>query len=240
MEAYYLYSRKFLEKVFIPLLPLYMLGAILKITHEIDFVSLLPIFGDMILVIFIIQITYIGILFFIGSGGNFLQTITAIKNAIPAGIVGFSTMSSLTTMPVTLKAAEKNTQDPAISKITISTTVNCHDVGECISLPMIALMIIYMKTGAFPPFDAYLYFAFFVSLAQFSGVSVPGGSIIVMLPMLIQYLGFSDEMSSIIIAMSICTDPLGTANNVLGNSAFVMIISKLQKKLQFKSRKQAI
>ncbi len=234
--SYYNLSRSFLEKVFIPLLPIYMLGAILKITHEIDFPALLPIFGDMIAIIFIIQITYISFLFFVGSGGSISKTIGAIRTSIPAGIVGFSTMSSLTTMPITLKAAEKNTQDPKVSKITISTTVNCHDIGECISLPMIALMIIYMNTMSFPDFWTYISFAFFVSLAQFSSVSVPGGSIIIMLPFLIQYLGFNDEMSSVIIAISLCTDPMGTANNVLGNSAFVIIISKLQKKLHLTKR----
>jgi Na+/H+-dicarboxylate symporter len=67
-----------------------------------------------------------------------------------------------------------------------------------------------------------------VAVAQFSGVSVPGGSIIVILPFLTQYLGFTNEMCSMIIALSIFLDPVGTANNVLGNGAFAMIVYRAQ------------
>lgn len=232
IDSIYNFSCKFFEKIFIPILPIYIFGTMLKITHEVDFISLLPILGNMLFFIIITQIVYITFLFFIGCEKNFSQTIYSIKNAIPAGIVGFSTMSSLVTMPMTLKAAEKNTKNHKVTKLTISTTVNCHDVGESISLPIIALTIIYITTGNIPTFPNYIWFVFLVSLAQFSGASVPGGSIAIILPFLTSHFGFTDEMSSLMIALSIFMDPIGTANNVMGNSAFVIIVDRLYSRIK--------
>ncbi|MFN7709408.1 MAG: cation:dicarboxylate symporter family transporter [Holosporales bacterium] len=224
LAKYQSFSRNFFERIFIPTLPLYVLGTVLKITHEYNFQEVLPVFGNMILLIIATQLSYISFLYFIGSGGRIKRTITSIRNALPSSLVGFSTMSSVVTMPFTMKSAEQNIPDPKIARIAVSTTVNCHDVGECISLPMIALTIYFIHFGALPDLMTYVPFAFLVAVAQFSGVAVPGGSIVLILPFLSEYLNFSPEMSSMIIALSIFMDPLGTANNVLGNGAFAMII----------------
>ena len=232
LEKYLKLSKYFFEKIFIPVLPIYILGVALKTAYVTDFRFLFFVFGRMILTIVIIQSTYIIFLFLIGSAGRMNKAILAIKNSLQAGIVGFSTMSSLITMPVTLKAAEKNTNNPIISKIVVTSTVNCHDIGECISLPMIALTILYMISGEFPNFDIYLLFALNVAIAQFSGVSVPGGSIVIIIPFLISYLGFTSEMINLIIVLSILMDPIGTASNVMGNCAFVTVINRVWSNLK--------
>lgn len=231
VRNYYKFSCNFFEKIFIVFLPIYIFGTMLKITHEIDFIALLPIFGSMICLIVGLQVIYISFLFFMACGGNWRHTFIAIKNALPAGVVGLSTMSSLVTMPITLKAAEKNTQNSELARVTISTTVNCHDVGDCISLPIIALTIIYITTLTFPDFTTYAWFVLLVAFAQFSSASVPGGSIAIILPFLTHTLGFTNEMTSLIIALSICLDPIGTANNVMGNSVFVIFMNKIYNKI---------
>lgn len=227
LDKYMSLSKVFFEKIFIPTLPLYVWGTILKISYETDLATMLPQFGKMILMIVIVQLTYIAFLYYVGAGFKFKKAFDSIKNAFPSAIVGFSTMSSVVTMPVTLRAAEQNIpEDPQTARVAISTTVNCHDVGECISLPMIALTIYYMHFGFMPSFETYVIFAFFTTIAQFGGVSVPGGSIVLILPFLTKYLDFTGEMTNLIIALSIFMDPIGTANNVLGNGAFATIINK--------------
>jgi Na+/H+-dicarboxylate symporter len=226
IEKYKEYANFFFEKIFIPTLPLYVLGTALKISHEMDLKTLLPVFGGMILLILITQVTYIFFVYWVGAGFKFKKAVQSFENAFPSCIVGFSTMSSVVTMPVTMRAAEQNIEDPTIARIAISTTVNTHVIGECISLPMIALTLFFMVNGHMPDFSVYLIFAFFTALAQFGGVAVPGGSIVIILPFLSQYLGFSTEMISMIIALSIFLDPLGTANNVLGNGGFAMVIDR--------------
>lgn len=226
-EYYYQFSRITLEKVGMFFLPIYITGSILKTTHEIDYVAVLPIFANLILIIFLVQTVYITTLFLIGSQGNIFECIKVIKNIIPACTLGLSTMSSIVVLPVTLKIVEKNTDNCPMAKLMIITTVNCHDIGDCISLPLIALVIIYFTAGYTPDIGNYFLFSFFAALTQFSAVSIPGGSIMVMMPILTKYLGFTEEMLSIMTAIAICIEPLGTAMNIAGNNAIAIIISKI-------------
>ncbi len=231
VKKYMNFSSAFFQKVYVPILPLYVLGTLFKLSHEMDLLTLFSAFGSMILMILATQLSYIFLMFYVGSQYNISKTLSAIKNASSAAIVGFSTMSSIVTMPITLKAAEKNIKDHHIAHLAIGSTVNCHDVGECISLPMIALTLFFISFSTFPDVNTYCLFAFLVAAAQFTGVSVPGGSIIVILPFLTKYLGFTPDMLSLIIAISIFMDPIGTANNVMGNSAFAMIIHRIYEKI---------
>nr|WP_269077747.1 cation:dicarboxylase symporter family transporter [Rickettsia felis] len=64
-------------------------------------------------------------------------------------------------------------------------------------------------------------------MAKFSVAAIPGGGIIVMLPILEQYLGFNTNMMSLITALYILFDPVITCANVLGNSAFVKLIDNI-------------
>jgi Na+/H+-dicarboxylate symporter len=73
----------------------------------------------------------------------------------------------------------------------------------------------------------YLIFAFHFVIAKFSVAAIPGGGIIVMIPILEKYLGFNSDMSSLITALYILFDPIITGINVLGNGAFAKVIDKL-------------
>ena len=78
-----------------------------------------------------------------------------------------------------------------------------------------------------PSFLTYLPFAFYFVLAKFSVAAIPGGGIIVMLPILESKLGFTGEMASLITALYILFDPIITSANVAGNGAFAMLIHKI-------------
>jgi len=60
-----------------------------------------------------------------------------------------------------------------------------------------------MKNFGFdqPELWAYLTFAFYFVMAKFSVAAIPGGGIIVMLPILENCLGFNAEMMSLITAL---------------------------------------
>lgn len=81
-------------------------------------------------------------------------------------------------------------------------------------------------------------FTFYFVLAKFSVAAIPGGGIIVMLPILEGYLGFNGEMMSLITALYILFDPVITCANVFGNGAFAKMIDRFvvkNTKLSFKS-----
>ena len=66
-------------------------------------------------------------------------------------------------------------------------------------------------------------------LVQFAIPGVPCGSILVMIPLFETYFGFTTEMSAFITAIFILFDPIVTAGNVLGNSALVIMLTKIFK-----------
>ena len=86
-----------------------------------------------------------------------------------------------------------------------------------------------------PGFLSYLIFAAYFVMAKFSVAGVPGGGILVMLPVLESYLGFNGEMLSLITALYILFDPVITCANVLGNGGFAITIERF-----FKTEKASV
>jgi len=222
----------FLEKIFIPVLPLFALGFILKMQHEGILIYVLERYSSIILLIVVANSLYLFLMFFAVAGFRLSKCLAYIKNVLPASFLGFTTMSSLAAMPVTLAAAEKNTGESVLARAIIPATVNIHMVGDSISIPIVAMGVLLTFGQALPNFSQYLQFTQFVMLAKFAVPGVPSGSILVMLPIFEQCLGFTSEMSAFTAAIYILFDSVVTGANVLGNSALVIFLSSVLKSKQ--------
>lgn len=220
----------FLQKIFIPLLPLFSLGFILKMQHEGLLGAILREYAALIFLIFFSILFYIGLMFAIVARFSFPRWLQYLKNVLPVGILGFSTMSSLATMPVTLNAAEKNTEEPTLVRAIIPATVNIHMIGDSIGLPLLAMAVLLSFGAPLPSFPEYLVFTGIFMLTKFAIPGVPCGTILVMIPILEKYLGFNSEMSAFMTAIYILFDSILTMGNVLGNSALVIFLVRLMKR----------
>lgn len=225
----------FLKRVFIPLIPIFILGFIFKIQHE----DVLEIIVKDYLSVFLLTITatfgYIMFLYGLSTQFRPSKWLVAIKNMIPAAITGFSTMSSASALPLIVEGAEKNTKDP-LTKGIVPFSVNIHLIGDCFFISLLALGILLSFGHELPSFSEYLIFTVFFVLAKFAVAAVPGGGVLVMLPVLEKYLGFSGEMLSLMTAIYILFDPIITCANVMGNGSFAMIFSKIYKALILKQK----
>jgi len=228
----------FLEKGFVPLLPLFALGFILKMQFDGVLIQSIKYCLPLMLLIILTYIFYITLLFAIVANFNFILWKKYLKNVLPAGLTGFSTMSSLVAMPLTIKAAEKNTEDPDISHLVIPATVNIHMIGFAINVPLMALSILLSFGYELPTFELYSKFAYFFILTQFAAAAAPGCGILLMIPLLETHLGFTGEMSALITTLYIIFDPAETSANILGNSVLVIMISKIYKYWQKKETKE--
>jgi len=224
----------FLEKVFLPTLPIFALGFILKMENDGLLTQVIESYLPLLLIIVVTYIAYLALLFLLAANFNFKQWLYYIKNVWPVALMGFSTMSSLATMPMTIKAAEKNTNNIELARAIIPATVNIHLIGVSIAIPLMAICILLNFGYQFPSLSVYFVFALYFVIAQFAIAAVPGGGILVMLPLLETHLGFSADMSALITALYILFDPAVTITNVLGNSALVIIVSKIFAKLHTK------
>ena len=207
---------------------------------ENDFLQVFSDFGSVITIIALSQVVYVTLLFWIGCKFSFSRTLSAIRNSLPAWVLGFSTLSSLVTMPVTLKAAEKNVGDKAIARLAITSTVNCHTIGDCISFMALSITVLLMSTGMQTP-DLYsiLMFALIFALAQFTAVSVPGGGAVIVIPLLIKYFNFSPEMVGLVTTLAVFLEPLSTSHNVHGNSAFAILLHRFVQKFHSNIKTQS-
>ncbi len=213
-------------KGFIYVLPLFILGFAIKLSHDGLMAEIVQHYGKIFMTIAIAQFSYVLLIYYAASNFVISKWTTSVRNMLAAAISGFSTMSSAASMPLTILGTERNTKNHDLAKSVIPATVNIHLIGDCFAIPILAFAVLKSFGLADPSFIQYVVFAFYFVLAKFSVAAVPGGGIIVMLPILEQQLGFSGQMSTIITALYILFDPVITSANVLGNGGFAMVMDR--------------
>ena len=212
---------------FLYVIPLFILGFMIKMMHDGVMRIILRDYSIIFGIITGAAFTYITLLYFIASRFHPKTCIRSMKNMLPATLAGFGSMSSVAAMPLTIVGTEKNSKHPDIACSIIPATVNIHLIGDCFAIPIFAFAVMKSFGLTEPPIFHYLLFAIYFVLAKFSVAAVPGGGILVMLPILETYLGFNGEMLSLITALYILFDPVITSANVLGNGAFAMGMGNL-------------
>ena len=215
-----------LEKLLVPIMPIFVLGFIIRMLHDGLLIELLKNYALVFLLIFSAQLSYILLIYWLGAKFNLRIWYENVKCMLPAAITGFSTMSSAAAMPITLLATAKNTSDDEFARLVIPTTVNIHLMGDCIAIPILAVSILASYSVGIDS-QQFIIFAGYFVIAKFAVAGVPAGGILVMLPILEKYLQFSPEMLSLITALYIMFDPIITSMNVLGNGAFAILLKRI-------------
>lgn len=226
-----IYIESFLNN-FIFFVPLFVVGFVIKMQHDGILELLTKEYALIFSLIAISQFTYIIICYLLLNKFSFIRVFNNIKRVFPAVISGFSTMSSAASMPLLIMGLESNTKNKDVVRAVVPATINIHLIGDCFAIPILAYAILKGFGIEEPSLVTYIVFIFYFILAKFSVVAVPGGGIIVMLPLLESYLGFNSEMLSLITALYILFDPVITAANVLGNGAFAKLIDKMLSYMQ--------
>ncbi len=212
------------------LIPLFIAGFLIKMSHDQLISEILQHYAPVFIVIALSVFSYISLIYYFTNGCVGEKCFISLKNMFPAALAGFGTMSSATAMPLTLIGAEKNANFPHIARALIPATVNIHLIGDCFAIPVFAFAILKGFGMEEPSFYNYLIFASFFVLAKFSVAAVPGGGILVMLPILEEYLNFNSEMLTLITSLYLLFDPVITCANVLGNGAFAKMADFLMTK----------
>ncbi len=215
-----------LLKGFLYAIPLFISGFFIKMVHDKMIGHILQNYGKIFALTACSLLAYISLIYWLASRNGKLSFFQSFKNMLPAALAGFGSMSSAAAMPLTLLAVEKNSRYPDLARSIIPATVNVHLIGDCFAIPIFAFAILKSFGVAQPDFFSYLIFAAYFVLAKFSVAAVPGGGILVMLPILERYLQFDPTMLSLITALYILFDPIITCANVLGNGGFAMNLSK--------------
>jgi Na+/H+-dicarboxylate symporter len=218
-----------LKKGFIPVLPLYVLGFVMKLSRDGHLGSLMHGYAHTFLFICILIIAYLVFWYYVGSYFNISKCVSSLREMLPAGITGLTTMSSSAAMPVTLDATEKNIDDREFADFIIPTSVNAHLMGDGLSITITAMALLLMSGQGLPTWPVFLMYTVHYCLVKFSAAGVPGGGVIVILPVVRDYLGLDEATTSLLATIYMLQDPILTSANVMGNGAFAMVTHRLLK-----------
>jgi Na+/H+-dicarboxylate symporter len=216
-------------------MPVFIFGTALKLTYDGMISSILSEYLVVAVFFLISAYGYVLLQLFAFPGCNLKKWLEYFNNLLPAIITGFGSMSSAAALPLSIKAAEENSMNKNNAGIIVPCSVNIHLVGDCFFIPFMALAILVSFGNRIPDMGMYLIFALHFVVAKFAVAAVPGGGILVMLPILQNYLGFDSDMLGLITALYVLFDSLITGCNVAGNGLLAIVFDKIV--LAFGSRK---
>lgn len=226
ISAYFEKAVNFTFGLLVYAIPFFVLGFVVKLIHEKMLANMIKDYALIFAIVALAQLSYISLIYLAVNRFRLSGFMSSIKNMVPSAIAGFGSMSSAAAMPLTLIGTEKNVRNPETARLVIPTTVNIHLIGDCFAIPIFAFAVMKNFGAPEPAFLTYLLFAVYFVIAKFSVAAIPGGGIIVMLPLLESQLGFTGEMASMITALYILFDPVITCANVCGNGGFAMALGK--------------
>ncbi len=132
---------KLIAKVIIPLLPIYIFGIFLNMTHQGEVVKVLSVFLSIIGIIFGLHII---LLIFQYSVAGFIAKKNPFRmlwRMMPAYFTALGTQSSAATIPVTLKSAVKCGVSEEIAGFTIPLCATIHLSGSTLKITCCALAL---------------------------------------------------------------------------------------------------
>ncbi|MDR1437431.1 MAG: dicarboxylate/amino acid:cation symporter [Puniceicoccales bacterium] len=213
-------------KVILPLLPIFIFGFLIKLRHDGAMSLITRDYISIFALILLSKFSYIFFIYFWMGNFQWSRLCFYLKNMLPATFCGFSTMSSAATLPISLTSIERNVENKALARSVVPLTVNIHLIGNNFTIPILAFALLKSYGIAFPALSCVCLFLVFSIVTKFSVVAVPGGGIIVMLPILERYLGFDAVVCSTMFAIYLLLNPILTVSNVLGNGAFALLAER--------------
>ncbi len=215
-----------ITKAIIPLLPLYIFGIFLSMTHSGQAYHILAVFARVIVVIFILHLFILVYEFVVAGIIARRNPLKMICNMLPAYFTALGTSSSAATIPVTLKQTIKNGVSESIAGFTVPLCATIHMSGSMMKITACALTICLVEGM---PHDVMTFtnFILMLGIMMVAAPGVPGGAVMAALAPLASILGFGEEQQALIIALYIAMDSFGTACNVTGDGAIAVIIDRL-------------
>ena len=217
---------KTIEVVIIPLLPVYIFGLFLSMTHTGQVMHVIKVFISIIGVIFLLHIFLLVFQYCIAGGIVKKNPFKLLGKMLPAYFTALGTSSSAATIPVTLNCTKNNGVSDEIAGFTVPLCATIHLSGSCLKITACAVALMMMQ-GMHFDFWMFLGFIMMLGVMMVAAPGVPGGAIMAALGVLATMLGFGEQEQALMIALYITMDNFGTACNVTGDGAIALVIDKM-------------
>lgn len=219
---------RMISTVILPLLPIYIFGIFLNMTHSGQVFSVLMVFIKIIGVIFLLHIFLLVFQYCIAALFVRKNPFKLLGRMIPAYFTALGTQSSAATIPVTLEQTKKNGVSSDIAGFVIPLCATIHLSGSTLKIVACALALMMMQGISFD-FPLFAGFIFMLGITMVAAPGVPGGAIMASLGILQSMLGFDESAQALMIALYIAMDSFGTACNVTGDGAIALVVDKIYK-----------
>lgn len=218
-----------IEKVIIPLLPFHIFGIFANMTAAGQVSTILSVFAKVFVMIIILHIIYLSLQYTIAGTLSKQNPFLMLRKMTPAYFTALGTQSSAAAIPVTLERAKTLNVRERIADFTIPLLANIHLSGSTITLVSCASAIMFLQ-GGMATFGSIMPFILMLGVTMIAAPGVPGGAVMAAIGLLKSMLGFDPTMVSLMIALYLAQDSLGTACNVTGDGAITSIADTLSKR----------
>ena len=215
-----------IRKMFLPLLPLYILAVIADITAS----GKLAVVGGGCVAIMVTAFcvtTFVLLIQYAVAGAIAgCNPFKALWNMLPAYLTGWGCCSSAATLPVTLRQTRKNGVSDKITDLVIPLCSNVHLAGSMANMVVYTAGFIVLGGGTIS-FGNYAEFMFMLSIIAVASPGIPGGVVLASATIAETVLGFTPERYALVIATYMALDGMGTACNLTGDGAIALIVDRL-------------
>ncbi|MFC2948704.1 dicarboxylate/amino acid:cation symporter [Virgibacillus sediminis] len=220
-----------IERIIIPLLPFHIFGIFANMTHAGQVTTILSVFIKVFIMIIVLHLLYLVIQYSIAGSLSRQNPLGMLKKMSPAYFTALGTQSSAATIPVTLQHSKTLKLKGNIADFTVPLLANIHLSGSTITIVSCAMAVMFLQ-GDMATFAAVFPFIATLGATMIAAPGVPGGAVMASIGLLESMLGFSPTMVSLMIALYLAQDSLGTACNVTGDGAITSITDSLSPRLK--------
>ncbi|TQS75413.1 dicarboxylate/amino acid:cation symporter [Ornithinibacillus gellani] len=218
-----------IEKVIIPLLPFHIFGIFANMTFAGQVSTIISVFAKVFAMILVLHMLYLIFLYLMAGTLSRENPFAMLKTMSPAYFTALGTQSSAATIPVTLESAKKLKLRGDVADFTIPLLANIHLAGSTITLVSCALAVMFIQ-GDVASLSKMIPFILVLAVTMIAAPGVPGGAVMAAIGLLESMLHFGPAMVSLMIALYLAQDSIGTACNVTGDGAITSITNSISKR----------
>lgn len=215
-----------LRGIVIPILPWYILAMMAGIASGGKVTSLLTVFVSVILFSFAVSLVHLVLMYLVAgvyTGRNPFVMMWRMKEAYA---VGFATCSSAASIPVSLSCVKKCGVSGDIAEFVVPMCATIHLAGSMVKLVCCAACFLFIGGGTISigPFSTFI---FVMTVTAIAAPGIPGGVITSSLGALASILLLTPEQCSMLMAVYLAMDGVGSACSVGGHGAIALVVEKI-------------
>lgn len=220
------------KRIVIPLLPIFIALTFCGLSYEGTITKQLPVFIQVVVIVMVGHFIWLTILYAIGGIYSGSNPMNVIRNYGPAYITAVGTMSSAATLAVALRCAKKS--EPTLRgdmvDFGIPLFANIHLCGSVLTEVFFVMTVSKILYGSIPSLGTMILFCLLLGVFAIGAPGVPGGTVMASLGLITGVLGFDETGTALMLTIFALQDSFGTACNVTGDGALIMILTGYVKK----------